>query len=62
LLELWNDPDYVTYRQKVQSFAFAPCTFCGGCDLSEANEEDCLGNGFPACGGCLWSQGVIHCP
>lgn len=59
---LWMDEDYVAYREKVQSFGFAPCTFCGGCDLSEANEEDCLGNEFPACGSCLWSQGVIQCP
>jgi MoaA/NifB/PqqE/SkfB family radical SAM enzyme len=62
LMEIWMDPEFVTYREKVQGFGFAPCTFCGGCDLSEANEEDCLGNPFPACGGCLWSQGVIHCP
>jgi|CXWL01.1.fsa_nt_gi MoaA/NifB/PqqE/SkfB family radical SAM enzyme len=62
LLDLWLDPDYVAYRERVQSFAFAPCTFCGGCDLSEANQEDCLGNVFPACGGCLWAQGVIQCP
>ena len=62
LLDIWSDEEYVAYRQKVQSFGFAPCTFCGGCDLSEANEEDCFGNDFPACGGCLWSQGVIQCP
>jgi MoaA/NifB/PqqE/SkfB family radical SAM enzyme len=62
LLDLWRDPEYVAYRERVQSFGFAPCTFCGGCDLSQANEEDCLGNGFPACGGCLWAQGVIQCP
>lgn len=62
LKSLWLDPDYMAYREKVQSFGFAPCTFCGGCDLSEANEEDCLGNEFPACGACLWSQGVIQCP
>ena len=62
LEDLWMDPGYVEYREKVQGFEFAPCTFCGGCDLSEENEEDCLGNEFPACGGCLWSQGVIQCP
>ena len=62
LENLWLDPGYVAYREKVQSFGFAPCTFCGGCDLSEANQEDCLGNEFPACGCCLWSQGVIQCP
>jgi len=60
--ELWLDPSYVAYREKVQRFAFAPCTFCGGCELSEANEEDCMGNEAPACGGCLWAQGVIQCP
>ena len=62
LKALWMDTEYVAYREKVQSFRFAPCTFCGGCDLSESNEEDCLGNEFPACGSCLWSQGVIQCP
>ncbi len=60
--DIWLDPEYVEYRRKVQSFGFAPCTYCGGCDLSEANEEDCIGNGFPACGSCLWSQGLIQCP
>jgi MoaA/NifB/PqqE/SkfB family radical SAM enzyme len=62
LKDLWMDPGYMEYREKVQGFGFAPCTFCGGCDLSEENEEDCIGNEFPACGGCLWSQGVIQCP
>jgi MoaA/NifB/PqqE/SkfB family radical SAM enzyme len=62
LFELWNDPAYTEYREKVQGFKFSPCTFCGGCEMSEANEEDCLGNEFPACGSCLWSQGVIQCP
>jgi len=62
LLDLWNDLDYVAYRDRVQRFAFAPCTACGGCDLSEANLEDCLGNLFPVCGGCLWAQCVIQCP
>jgi len=62
LIEIWNTPDYVALRRRVQDFDFSPCTFCGGCDLSEANEEDCFGNVFPACGGCLWAQGVIQCP
>lgn len=62
LLDLWNDPEYVAYRDRVQRFAFSPCTFCGGCELAETNEADCLGNTFPTCGGCLWAQGVIRCP
>ncbi len=62
LLDIWHDPDYVAYRERIQSFAFAPCTSCGGCEMLEGNEEDCHGNTFPACGGCLWAQGVIQCP
>jgi hypothetical protein len=46
----------------VQSFAFPPCTYCGGCEMSISNQEDCFGNHFPACGGCLWAQGVVQCP
>ena len=61
--DLWLDPGYLAYRERLHNFAFAPCTFCGGCDLSEANGEDCLGNTvFPVCGGCLWAQGIIQCP
>jgi MoaA/NifB/PqqE/SkfB family radical SAM enzyme len=62
LAGLWLDPDYRAYRERLHNFVFAPCTFCGGCDLSETNEEDCFGNTFPTCGGCLWAQGVIQCP
>jgi MoaA/NifB/PqqE/SkfB family radical SAM enzyme len=62
LLDIWNEPEYKAYRDRVQRFAFAPCTFCGGCDLSEANQTDCFLNPAPACGGCLWAQGVIQCP
>ena len=62
LLDLWNDPEYVAYRERVQGFAFPPCTFCGGCDVSVANLEDCIGNDGPVCGACLWAQGLIRCP
>ncbi len=62
LTDLWLDPDYVAYRTRVHSFGFPPCTYCGGCDMSLSNQEDCIGNTFPACGGCLWAQGVVQCP
>jgi len=63
LIALWQDPIYVAYRERLHNFVFAPCSFCGGCDLSETNEEDCIGNTiFPVCGGCLWAQGIIQCP
>jgi MoaA/NifB/PqqE/SkfB family radical SAM enzyme len=62
LRELWEAPDHQSYRHKVQGYEFAPCTFCGGCELAYENQEDCFGNEFPTCGNCLWSQGVIQCP
>ena len=62
LRDLWNDPAYLAFRERVQTFDFSFCTACGGCELSEANEEDCFGNTFPTCGGCFWAQGVIRCP
>lgn len=62
LIDLWNDPEYVGYRERVHSFVFAPCSFCGGCDMLDSNLEDCLGNPAPVCGGCLWAQALIQCP
>jgi MoaA/NifB/PqqE/SkfB family radical SAM enzyme len=62
LLDLWNDPEHQAFRARVEHFEFSPCSFCGGCELSLANEADCTGHTFPTCGGCLWAQGIIQCP
>lgn len=62
LTEIWNDAHHLAFRQRVHEFDFSPCTLCGGCDMAEANQEDCFGNTFPTCGGCLWAWGVIQCP
>jgi MoaA/NifB/PqqE/SkfB family radical SAM enzyme len=62
LLDLWLDPAYIAYRQRVHNFVFPPCTFCGGCEVSVENREDCFDNEFPVCGACLWAQGVVQCP
>ncbi len=62
LSELWNDPEHLAFRERVRAFDFAPCTTCGNCEMILSNEEDCFGNTFPTCGGCLWAQGVIQCP
>jgi MoaA/NifB/PqqE/SkfB family radical SAM enzyme len=61
--DLWEKPEYLSFRERVQAFDFSPCTYCsGGCPLFEENEKDCLGNSFPTCGGCLWAQGIVQCP
>lgn len=62
LKDIWDSEDYRDFRQKVYDFDFSPCVLCGGCEDVDSNEKDCLKNAFPACGGCLWAQGVIQCP
>jgi MoaA/NifB/PqqE/SkfB family radical SAM enzyme len=62
LFDIWNSKAYIEFRDKVRAFDYSPCHVCGGCSLLEKNEEDCYGNDFPACGGCLWAQGIIQCP
>ena len=62
LQELWQKDNYLSLRKRIQKFDFPPCTHCGGCKLSQTNEEDCFGNEFPTCGGCLWAQGLVRCP
>jgi MoaA/NifB/PqqE/SkfB family radical SAM enzyme len=62
LFDIWNSKAYSDFRDRVKAFDYSPCHVCGGCSMLESNEEDCYGNTFPACGGCLWAQGVIQCP
>jgi MoaA/NifB/PqqE/SkfB family radical SAM enzyme len=62
LPDLWNSPEHIAFRKRVEAWEFSPCTNCGGCDMQTKNEEDCYGNNFPTCGGCLWAQGVVQCP
>lgn len=62
LYDIWDSKAYAGFRDKVKAFDYSPCHVCGGCSLLEKNEEDCYGNAFPACGGCLWAQGIIQCP
>ena len=62
LSEIWSSKEYKTFRRKFDEFEFASCLYCGHCELFEENKEDCIGNTHPACGGCLWAEGVLSCP
>lgn len=62
LRSLWESPAYAEFRTRLREFHFSPCTTCGGCERFPANFEDCTGNDFPTCGGCLWAQGFVQCP
>lgn len=61
LSDLMSLPEHQAFRKRVRAFEFPPCVECH-CTLSAENREDCLGNPFPTCGGCLWAYGVIRCP
>ena len=61
LREIWLNPEYAAFRERVRKFEFSPCTDCGGCADAERNEVDCFGNPFPVCGDCLWARGVLRC-
>ena len=62
LAEIWNDANYQALRERLHKFDFAPCVFCNSCEMADENLTDCIGNSHPACGGCLWAQGLIRCP
>ena len=62
LPEIWNSAEYRSFRQKFEEFDFSPCLYCGHCELFSENKADCIGNSHPACGGCLWAEGVLSCP
>ncbi len=62
LRAIWRDPAFREFRRRVREFDFPPCFFCGGCALTETNDEDCYGNAAPVCGECLWAQGIVLCP
>ena len=62
LAEIWNSREYKVFRRKFDDFEFASCLYCGHCELFAENKEDCIGNTHPACGGCLWTEGVLSCP
>jgi MoaA/NifB/PqqE/SkfB family radical SAM enzyme len=59
---VWRDAAFREFRRRVREFDYPPCFFCGGCALTETNDEDCYGNPAPVCGECLWAQGIVLCP
>ena len=62
LAAIWRDPAFRAFRERLRAFDFPPCFHCGGCPLTETNDEDCYGNPAPVCGECLWAQGIVLCP
>ncbi|MDR0882801.1 MAG: SPASM domain-containing protein [Candidatus Adiutrix sp.] len=59
---IWQSDEYSRFRERVKKFDFSPCLRCSGCELSEENKTDCFRSPGPACGPCLWAEGLISCP
>jgi MoaA/NifB/PqqE/SkfB family radical SAM enzyme len=62
LADIWRRPAFRGFRQRLRDFDFPPCFHCGGCPLTETNDEDCYNNPAPVCGECAWAQGIVLCP
>lgn len=62
LFDIYNNEEYRAFRERVMNFEFPSCIMCEGCELREDNKEDCMFNGTPTCGACLWSTGKVFCP
>jgi putative metalloenzyme radical SAM/SPASM domain maturase len=64
ILEIWNAPEFRTYRENVIRHDYPACSGCNfaPCDYVQAEtfEQDCYVNAEP-CGGCLWSSGLFQC-
>ena len=64
ILEIWNDPHFVSFRKNVLRYdypfffncSFALCDYVEGGDF----EQDCYINAEP-CGVCLWCMDVFQC-
>ncbi len=65
ILEIWNDPAFVAFRESVRRYDYPFCSDCNlgkCCDYVQAEEfeQDCYINAEP-CGDCLWCKGVFQC-
>jgi putative metalloenzyme radical SAM/SPASM domain maturase len=64
LLEIWNDPEFATFRRNVVKFDYPYCANCcvAPCDLVQEEDflHDCFASDEP-CGSCPWAMGLLQC-
>ena len=64
ILEIWNSPQFTSFRQNVIGYDYPYCASCSlaPCDYvqTEEFEQDCHINREP-CGSCLWCMGLFQC-
>lgn len=64
ILDLWNDPSFLAFRQEVMGNEFPYCSNCNlvPCDhlTTEQFDRDCYLTSVP-CGDCFWGLGIFNC-
>jgi len=63
LEQIWNNKEYVAYRNMVLNNHYPSCMDCDlvdGCDMAKHAESDCFGN-VPSCADCLWARKIVQC-
>jgi putative metalloenzyme radical SAM/SPASM domain maturase len=64
ILQIWNDPEFRTFRSAVLAYDYPSCASCGlaPCDYVQTDDfqQDCHIRNVP-CGSCLWCTGVFQC-
>jgi len=64
ILQIWNDPEFSTFRSDVLAYDYPSCASCGlaPCDYVQTDDfqQDCHIRSVP-CGSCLWCTGVFQC-
>lgn len=64
IVEIWNNPEFSTFRKGVLSYDYPSCASCGlaPCDYVQTDDfqQDCHIRSVP-CGSCLWCTGVFQC-
>jgi putative metalloenzyme radical SAM/SPASM domain maturase len=62
--EIWNNPEFIAYRQKVLRHEYPVCSNCSvvPCEYvyTEEFKQDCFTNEV-ACGDCFWCMGLFRC-
>lgn len=64
IMEIWNSPEYRSFREDVTQYDYPYCSNCYvvPCEFMEAEtfEQDCYGNTIP-CADCFWGMGMFNC-
>jgi tungsten cofactor oxidoreducase radical SAM maturase len=63
LKEIWNDPVYAGFREKIYNNHYPSCPDCDlvdGCSLIHDVDFDCHGE-EPNCADCLWARRFVFC-